>query len=285
MTRTLAYFGPPGTNSEAAALIYAQRAGGGFDLLPLASITAVAAAVADGEAEEGVVPIENSIEGAVNETLDLLIHADRPLYIRSETVLPIEHLLLVKPGTRKEDVTVIKSFPVAIAQCRSFISREYPDAEIEAALSTAAAVEGVMSRDGVAAIASRRAAERYGAEVLASGIQDRSPNHTRFVTVAGEDHAPTGEDKTSLAFTFAHEDRPAQLVGALQEFASRSINLSKIESRPSKEKLGTYIFLVDVHGHRLDVALAEALTTIEKNCSVFRVLGSYPRFRAEDRSS
>ncbi len=285
MTRTLAYFGPPGTNSEEAALMYAESADGGFRLVPLPSITAVAAAVADGEAEEGVVPIENSIEGAVNETLDLLIHADRPLYICSETVLPIEHLLLAKPGTRKEDVTVIKSFPVAIAQCRDFIAREYPDAEIEAALSTAAAVESVISRDGAAAIASRRAAGHYGAEVLASGIQDRSPNHTRFVTVAREDHAPTGEDKTSLAFTFANEDRPGQIVGALQEFASRSINLSKIESRPSKEKLGTYIFLVTVHGHRLDPPMAEALATIKKNCSVFRVLGSYPRFREHARSS
>ncbi len=285
MTRTLAYFGPPGTNSEEAALIYAESAGGGFGLVPLVSITAVAEAVAGGEAEEGVVPIENSIEGAVNETLDLLIHAERPLYIRSETVLPIEHLLLAKPGTRSEDVTVIKSFPVAIAQCRGFIARQYPDAAIEAALSTAAAVESVMSRDGAAAIASRRAAEHYGAEVIASGIQDRSPNHTRFVTVAGEDHAPTGADKTSLAFTFANEDRPGQLVAALQELASRSINLSKIESRPSKEKLGTYIFLVTVHGHRLDAPLAEALATIAKNCSVFRVLGSYPRFRAEGNSA
>lgn len=285
MTKTLAYFGPPGTNSEEAALLYAERAGGGFGLAPLPSITAVAAAVAAGEAEEGVVPIENSIEGAVNETLDLLIHAEKPLYIRSEMVLPIEHLLLAKPGTRKEDVTVIKSFPVAIAQCRGFIAREFPHAEIEAALSTAAAVESVMSRDGVAAIASRRAAEHYGAEVLAEGIQDRRPNHTRFVTVAREDHAPTGEDRTSLAFAFAREDRPGQLVGALQEFASRSINLSKIESRPSKEKLGTYIFLVDVHGHRLDAVMAEALATIEKNCSVFRILGSYPRFRADGRSA
>jgi prephenate dehydratase len=104
------------------------------------------------------------------------------------------------------------------------------------------------------------------------------------VTVAGEDHAPTGADRTSLAFAFANEDRPGQLVGALQEFASRSINLSKIESRPSKEKLGTYIFLVDVHGHRLDAPMAEALATIEANCSSFRVLGSYPRFRAEGSS-
>lgn len=285
MAKTLAYFGPPGTNTEEAALQYAERAAGGFKLVPLPSITAVATAVSEGEADEGVVPIENSIEGAVNETLDLLIHAERPLFIRSETVLPIELNLLAGPGTRKEDVEVIRSIPIAIAQCRRFIAREYPNARIEAALSTADAVAAVVSRPGAAAIASRRAAELHGAEVLAGGIQDRSPNHTRFVTVAREDHAPTGTDRTSLAFTFANEDRPGQLVWALQEFASRSINLSKIESRPSKERLGTYIFLVDVDGHRLDPALAEALTKIERGCSFFRVLGSYPRFREHGRPS
>jgi prephenate dehydratase len=279
MTRTLAYFGPPGTNSEEAALAYAEREGGGFQLAPMATITAVALAVAAGDADEGVIPIENSLEGSINETLDLLIHAEKPVFVRDETVLPIEHLLLARPGTRREEITVIKSIPVAIAQCREYIAREFPRAEIEAALSTAAAVEVVMGRPGAAAIASRRAAELYGAEAIDSGIQDRSPNHTRFVIIATEDHLPTGDDRTSLAFTFANEDRPGQLVAALQEFASRSINLSKIESRPSKVKLGTYIFLVEVDGHRLDPPLAEALAAIEKRCSVFRVLGSYPRFR------
>jgi prephenate dehydratase len=280
MSKRLAYFGPPGTNSEEAALAYAEREGGGFELVPMPTIRAVALAVAAGDVEEGVVPIENSLEGAINETLDLLIHAEKPVFIRSETVLPIEHLLLARPGTKREEITVIKSIPVAIAQCREYIAREFPDAEIEAALSTAAAVEAVMGRPGAAAIASRRAAELYGAEIIDSGIEDRKPNHTRFVAVAAEDHAPTGDDRTSIAFTFANEDRPGQLVAALQEFASRSINLSKIESRPSKVKLGTYIFLVNVDGHRLDAPLAEALAAIEQRCSIFRVLGSYPRARS-----
>ncbi|HUF52274.1 MAG TPA: prephenate dehydratase [Dehalococcoidia bacterium] len=279
MTKRLAYFGPPGTNTEDAAISYADRVGGSFDLMPLTTITSVANAVMSGEADQGVVPIENSLEGAINETLDLLIHSSQPLFIHDEQIIPIDHLLLALPGTRREDIAVIKSIPVAIAQCRGFIDREFPDAEVEGALSTAAAVEAVMTRQGAAAIASARAADLYGAEVIASGIQDRTPNFTRFVIVASEDHAPTGDDRTSVAFTFANEDRPGQLMAALQDFASRSINLSKIESRPSKEKLGTYIFLVDVQGHRKDAGLGEALSSIEKNCSIFRVLGSYPRYR------
>ncbi|MEX0683657.1 MAG: prephenate dehydratase [Dehalococcoidia bacterium] len=279
MTKRLAYFGPPGTNTEEAALAYAERVGAGFKLVPMPTITAVANSVTAGETAEGVVPIENSLEGAVNETLDLLVHTTAPLRIYAETVLPIENLLLARPGTKADEITVIKSIPIAIAQCRGFIEREFPNAEIEAALSTAAAVEAVMARPGAAAIASRRAAVFYGAEVVAAGIQDRSPNHTRFVVIATEDHAPTGDDKTSIAFTFANEDRPGQLVAALQELATRSINLSKIESRPSREKLGTYIFLVDVTGHRNDPALSEALAQIQGHCSTFRVLGSYPRYR------
>jgi prephenate dehydratase len=138
-----------------------------------------------------------------------------------------------------------------------------------------------MTRDDAAAIGNRRAGEIYGANVLASGLQDRSPNHTRFVVIGREDHERTGDDRTSVAFAFATEDRPGQLVAALNEFATRSINLSKIESRPSKERLGTYIFLVDLAGHRTDAPLAEALTVVEKGCSFFRVLGSYPRYRGE----
>lgn len=279
MSKRLAYFGPPGTNTEDAALAYSARTGMECELVPVASITGVARAVIGGDAAQGVVPIENSLEGAINETLDLLIHSPEPIYIHNEQIMPIDHLLLARPGTSREQITVIKSIPVAIAQCRGYLDREFPDVEIEGALSTAAAVEAVMSRPGAAAIASQRAAELYGAEAIASGIQDRSPNFTRFVVIAQEDHPPTGDDKTSVAFTFANEDRPGQLVGALQEFASRATNLSKIESRPSKEKMGTYIFLVDVQGHRTDPGLAEALAKIEKNCSIFRVLGSYPRYR------
>jgi prephenate dehydratase len=227
-----------------------------------------------------VVPIENSLEGSVTETLDVLIQ-DRQLAIRHEVVLPIEHYLLARPGQRPEQVRVIFSHPQALAQCRGFIERCFPRAAVEADLSTAAAVEEMMARDDAAAIGNRRAAELYGAEVLARGIQDRSPNVTRFVVLAREDHPPTGDDKTSLAFTFAVEDRPGLLVSALEEFSRRQINLSKIESRPSKERLGTYIFLVDVDGHRTDPPLAEALERIREKCSFFHVLGSYPRYRGQ----
>jgi prephenate dehydratase len=137
----------------------------------------------------------------------------------------------------------------------------------------------MMAHEDSAAIGTRRAAEIYEAEVLAKGIQDRNPNVTRFVVLGARDGEPTGDDRTSIALAFVVEDRPGLLVGSLQEFSDRGINLSKIESRPSKEKLGTYIFLMDVDGHRAEPLLAEALAAIEERCSSFRVLGSYPRYR------
>lgn len=282
MTTRLAYFGPPGTNTEEAALAYSAAEGETFDLVAMPTITGIGLAVESGMAEQGIVPIENSLEGAVPETLDLLIHTAKPLFIRSEVVRPIEMYLLAKPGVKAADIKVIRSIPIAVAQCRGFIERCFPKATIEAALSTAAAVEDVMSRDDSAAIANKRAGELYGAEVIAESIQDRSPNHTRFVVIAREDHAPTENDRTSVAFAFESEDRPGQLVSALNEFSTRRINLTKIESRPSKERLGTYIFLADVAGHRTKEPLTEALAAVEANCSFFRVLGSYPRFRPSE---
>ncbi len=275
MTR-LGYLGPAGTFSEEAALLYGPSA----QHIAMASITAVAIAVEAGMADEGIVPVENSLEGSVTETLDALVHprGSGQLSLRAELILPIEHLLLVKPGRAADAVKVVFSHPQALGQCRAFMERCFPKAALEAALSTSAAVEEMMARDDAAAIGNRRAAELYGAEVLARGIQDRSPNLTRFVVLAPEDQAPSGNDKTSLAFAFAVEDRPGLLVSALEEFSRREINLSKIESRPSKERLGTYIFLVDVDGHRGDPPLAEALEAIRGKCSFFRVLGSYPRY-------
>jgi prephenate dehydratase len=245
----------------------------------MATISAAVSAVESGMAGEAIVPIENSLEGSVPETLDLLVHSPRPLSIRQELILPIDHLLLTRPGTRAEEVRVVFAHPQALGQCRGFVERCFPKARVEAALSNSAAVEEMMGAENAAAIGTSRAAEIYGAEVLARGIQDRNPNVTRFVVLAREDHEPTGDDRTSLAMGFSTEDRPGLLVGALQEFSKRSINLSKIESRPSKEKLGTYIFLIDVDGHRTDSTLAEALGEIERACSFFRVLGSYPRYR------
>jgi len=275
MTNRLGFLGPPGTFSEEAALRYDPQA----QMLPFASVAAVAAAVVSGMADEGIVAIENSLEGSVNDTLDALLQESR-LSIRRELVLPIEHCLLTRPGLSADAVKVIFSHPQALGQCRRFVERCFPKAQLEAALSTAAAVEEVMAREDAAAIATRRAAEIYGAAILASGVQDNPANKTRFVVLAGADTEPSGHDKTSIAFTVAH-DRPGTLVGVLREFSERQINLTRIESRPTKEELGVYIFLVDLEGHRTEPVLAEALEKVREKSFFFKVFGSYPTFVGE----
>ncbi|MCI0849857.1 MAG: prephenate dehydratase [Chloroflexi bacterium] len=270
MTR-LAYLGPPGTNSEEAAIRYR----GDAELVPFPTEAAVAAAVEAGRADEGVLAIENSIDGSVARTLDALIH-DTKLSIRNELVLPIEHCLVVAPGPATKEVSVVYSHPQALGQCSKFIERTYPNARHEAAISTAAAVEVMLTVAGAAAISTARAADLYGGHVLHRGIQDNPNNKTRFAIVGPSDSAPTGRDKTSIAFAVAH-DRPGTLVEVLHQFSDRAINLTKIESRPSREELGVYIFLVDLEGHRTDSAVAEALAAVEELSFFFRMLGSYPR--------
>lgn len=273
MTRRLGFLGPPGTFTEEAALLYDANA----KLVPLPSISAVGSGVVSGMVEEGVVAIENSIEGSVTDTLDLLIHGS-DLAIKYEVVLPIRHCLLVQPGAQANDIKVVYSHPQALAQSRRFLERCFPKAQMEAALSTAAGVEEVKKSDGsVAAVATRRAADLYGVHVLASDIQETATNVTRFVVLATQDHPPTGADRTSLCFSF-DDDRPGILVEVLGELASRNINLGKIESRPSKDVLGRYIFLVDLFGHRHDPPVSEALRRIGEISSRLRVFGSYPRF-------
>jgi prephenate dehydratase len=274
MVKRIAYLGPAGTFTEEAALVYDKSA----QLTPLPSIAAVAAAVASGMAEEGVVAIENSIEGSVNDTLDLLIHGSKVL-IRKELVLPIKHHLMAKPGTQVSDVEVIFSFPHALGQCRRFIECCFPKAQVVAALSTSAAVEEMMaSSHPGAAIGTARAAELYGADILAREIQDHASNVTRFVVLAPTDHPPTGFDKTSLCFSFA-EDRPGVLAEVLQEFAERNINLAKLESRPSKESLGRYFFLLDLEGHHEEPPISEALQRVREKTALLKIFGSYPRYK------
>ncbi|NQT48433.1 MAG: prephenate dehydratase, partial [Chloroflexi bacterium] len=271
MAKRIAYLGPPGTFSEEAALKYDNKA----QLISFSSIPAVAAAVDTGLAEEGVVAIENSLEGSVTDTLDLLIHESK-LLIRQELVLPIEHHLLAKPGTECSEIKAIFSHPQALAQCRRFLERCFPKAEIIAALSTTGAVEQMMSSAvPAAAIGTCRAADLYEAHILARNIQDHSPNLTRFVVLASDDHPPTGRDKTSLCFFF-DEDRPGLLYGVLKEFAERNINLMKIESRPTKESLGKYIFLVDLEGHREDPTISQVLGRVRTATSSIKIFGSYP---------
>ena len=274
MAKQIAYLGPAGTFTEAAALLYDAAA----SLIPMSTISAVAAAVDSDAAEEGVVPIENSIEGSVTDTLDLLIH-DSTLLIRRELVIPIEHCLLVKPGVTIDRIESIHSHTQALGQCRHYIEGRFPRAQAVAALSTAAAVEDMMAGPpSAAAIGTARAAEIYGAEVLARGIQDNLANFTRFVVLAHRDSPPTGSDKTSLCFTFT-DDRAGMLYTVLGHFATRDINLAKVESRPNKESLGRYIFLVDLNGHREDPLVREALEHVEAEVSMLKVFGSYPRFR------
>lgn len=274
MGNKIAYLGPPGTFTEEAALLYE----GGAQLIPVPTIAGVASAVSSGMATEGVVPIENSLEGSVTDTLDLLIH-DSTLLIRKELVLPVEHQLLVKPGAEISDIKVLYSHPQSLGQCRRFIERVLPKADVVAALSNAAAVQDMMEAPTpVAAIGTRRAAELYGAEILAKDIQDHASNVTRFVVLAPDDHPPTDADKTSICFSFS-DDRPGELVEVLQEFSRRNINLAKVESRPSKESLGKYIFLIDMEGHREAPQVSEALQQMRERTSMLKVFGSYPRYK------
>ena len=274
MARKIGYLGPAGTFTEEAALLYDDSA----QLIPFPSIPAVATAVVSGMVDEGVVAIENSIEGSVTDTLDLLIRESN-LAIRQEIVLPIRHYLLAKQGTTAEKIKVIYSHPQALAQCRGFLERCFPKARMEGALSTAAGVQEVKKGDGVvAAVATRRAADIYQVEVLARDIQETSTNMTRFVVLSSADHEPTGLDRTSLCFSFA-SDKPGLLVEVLGEFARRNINLAKIESRPSKESLGQYIFLVDLDGHRKQSPVKDALETVERVTSRLHIFGSYPKYK------
>ena len=272
MSKRLGFLGPEGTYTEQAALNYDPEA----ELVPYPSFPAVASAVESGEVDEGVLPIENSLEGAVTFTLDLLIH-DSALSIRQELVLRIDHCLVVRPGTKIEDIELIYSHPQALAQCRNFLAERFRDASVAASLSTAAAVQEMQKSDVVAAaIANRRAATLNGAHILLEGIQDDRSNETRFVVLSLNDHVRTGADKTSMCFDF-EDDAPGILYTVLGEFAQRGINLTKIESRPTRANLGRYIFLVDVEGHRDEETMKEALDAVRGQVSKFKIFGSYPK--------
>lgn len=272
MARTIGFLGPAGTYSEEAALLYDPTADCTFP-----TISSVGEAVASGEVEEGIVPIENSLAGSVIPTLDLLLSQPK-LFIRGEIDLPIEHYLLTKPGTNPADIKVIYSHPQALSQCITYLEKNYPQAEQMASLSTVLCVSDMFASSvPAAAISPRRASELYDVEILDKGIQDVATNVTRFAVLGLTDHSPTGRDKTSMAFTF-EKDSPGLLYRVLGEFARRDINLFKVESRPTKQLLGEYIFMVDCAGHREESPMKEALAALSDPISMLRVLGSYPRW-------
>lgn len=273
--RRIAYLGPEGTFSEEAALLY--RGEQTWELLPFASIAAAISAAETRLADEAMVPIENSLEGSVAVTLDSLIFESN-LLICHELILPVHHFLLGRPGLRVQQAKVLFSHPQPVGQCRRFIDRCLPGVEVVASLSTAKAVSDMLAYpEPAVAIATRRAAMLYGAAVLAENVEDSAANVTRFVVLAQKDSPPTGRDKTSLAFALPAAEKPGVLHEALGEFAARGISLTKIESRPTKETLGRYVFLLDLEGHREDPEVAAALAALAPRTSLFKVFGSYPR--------
>jgi len=256
-------------------LRYAEREQA--ELIPFSSMPALVSAVETGLADRAILPIENSLEGTVSTTVDLLIH-ETDLKICAELILPVRHFLLAHPGTRLDEIRVVLSHPQALAQCRRFLERCLPQAEQVAALSTAAAVAEVMRGEdrSRAAIGTLRAAELYGAAVLARDIQDQKSNATRFVVLAHEDAEPTGVDRTSLCFT-VKRNVPGALVEVLNELAVAQIQMTKVESRPMKSVLGEYVFLVDIEGHRKDPQIAAALQRMAEKAADLKIFGSYPR--------
>ncbi len=272
----IAYLGPPGTFSEEAVSRCDLAVG---ERVPYPTFADAYRALRRGEVGAALLPIENSIEGSVGATLDLLVAEPGPL-IRRELLLPVRQHLLGRQGTRLEDVTRVLSHPQPFGQCRRFLQERLPHASLEATHSTAEAARLVAAGEaGAAAIGARAAAERYGLVLLAESIQDVDENYTRFVLVAQADEAPTGRDRTSIAFTL-DRDRPGGLYEILGELSRRGINLSKVESRPMKEALGHYIFFLDFEAHRLDPSAAEALEGVRSRAHRLYLLGSYPRAAA-----
>ncbi len=271
----MAYFGPAATFTQEALLTQSDLARA--DLAALASITAVLEAVAHGEADLGFVPIENGIEGTVSATIDGLIH-DVDLHIQREVVMDIHLHLMAVPGTGLADIHSVSSYPHALAQCQKYLARALPGVEQRAANSTADAARllGESGAAGEAAIAPRLAAERYGLTIVAEDVEDHPENQTRFVLLARTRvPAPTGHDKTSIV-CFQRADHPGSLHGILGQFAARNINLTKLESRPTKQALGDYCFVIDLSGHVGDEVVADCLRDLHASLAGVKFLGSYP---------
>lgn len=272
----IGFLGPEGTFTEQALLSQPDLAA--LDLVALPSIPEVLASVEAGRVDLGFVAVENSIEGAVTVTVDNLAF-ETGLLIQREVVMGVQMNLLAPSGVGLADVQRVMSIPVATAQCRSFLRRELPGAVSLATSSTAEAAQLVAGdeHDGhTAAIAPSVAAKVYGLDVLATDIEDHPDNATRFVVVSRTGiPAPTGHDKTSVVI-FQRTDRPGSLLTILQEFAARSINLTKLESRPTKKGLGHYCFLVDLEGHIGDELVADCLRDLKSKVEDVKFLGSFP---------
>jgi chorismate mutase/prephenate dehydratase len=264
----VAFFGAEATYSHLAAR---EKFGSLASLLPTSSIQEVFHDVRQGRVSFGVVPIENSTEGVVAHTLDLLVDSD--LRICAEAFLEIHHSLLSHTG-RPEDLERIVSHPQALGQCRRWLARHFPKIEVEEVASTAHAAMMAATEVKLGAISSSLAQEVYGLRIIAENIEDQSNNITRFLIIGRDDSRPSGDDKTSLVFSV--QDRPGILHRMLEPFAKSRINLTKIESRPLKNKPWEYMFFIDFKGHKEESGVRRAIRKLEKSCLFLKVLGSYP---------
>jgi len=272
----IGYLGPEGTFTHEAVM---DAGGDGHVLEPLPTVYDTVMAVHEGSVERALVPIENSLEGSVNATLDALAVETDDVRIIGETVHPIRHCLIARVPRELEEIDTVVSHPQASAQCARFIRSRLAGALVVPAASTADAVRRVAQADGPwAALGTRLSAEIYGCEVLRAGVEDTPENETRFVWLArtGDEPAARGPWKTSIVFWGVGDDAPGWLVRCLSEFAFRSVNLTMIESRPRKQGLGHYMFFADLEGRDSDTPVAGALEAVRAQTEQLRVLGSYP---------
>ena len=272
----IGYLGPEGTFTHEAVM---DAGGDGHVLEPLPTVYDTVMAVHEGSVERALVPIENSLEGSVNATLDALAVETEDVHIIGESVHPIRHCLIARVPLELEEIDTVVSHPQASAQCARFVRSRLGDALVVPAASTADAVRRVAQADGPwAALGTRLSAEIYGCEVLRAGVEDTPENETRFVWLArtGDEPDAHGPWKTSIVFWGIGDDAPGWLVRCLSEFAFRSVNLTMIESRPRKQGLGHYMFFADLEGRDSDTPVAGALEAVRAQTEQLRVLGSYP---------
>ena len=274
--KKVTHLGPAGTYTEMAARAF----GGDAELIPLPSVAEVIDTVIRNDADMAVCAFENSIAGTVSiETIDLLLNPHFPLNIYGEVVLDISHMLIARDQLDLDTINTVFSHPSALAQCRQSLQSLVPQANQIELLSTTAAVEAAMANGASAAIAGDLAAREFGAYILAREIGDEKHNATRFLVLSKDKTTSTGDDKTTLVFNTIDAESAGSLVNVLEIFAKRGINLTRIESRPTRRQLGTYVFSVDVQGHQSDENVAHALEEMEMKTSWVNVLGSYARWK------
>jgi len=269
-TMIIAYFGPEATFTHQAAI---RRFGASLNYSPQKTITDVFTEVSKRRADYGVVPVENSTEGVVTHTLDMFVDSD--LKIVSQIVLPIQQCLMVPRGGTRARIQKLFVHPQSLAQCRGWIQNHLPRVEIVETSSNARSAELAAKDKNAAAIAGVLAAEKYGLDVLEQDIQDNAANATRFLVLGRQCSPPTGQDRTSLLISVA--DKAGALHEAIAAFRRYKINMTKIESRPSKRKAWEYFFFIDCDGHAQDRKVAKAIHLLGQHCNFIKILGSYPK--------